>query len=60
MTAPEFQEILDEYLSSSRELLDKAEEALLAAEGAGGALPPEELANVKRVFHTLKGNSAMM
>lgn len=60
MTAPEFQEILDEYLSSSRELLDRAEEALLAAEGAGGALPPEELAAVKRVFHTLKGNSAMM
>lgn len=60
MTAPEFQEILEEYLSSSRELVEKAEEALLCAESAGGALSPEELANVKRVFHTLKGNSAMM
>ena len=60
MTAPEFREILDEYLSSSRELLEKAEEALLAAEGADGALPADELSGLKRVFHTLKGNSAMM
>lgn len=60
MTAPEFREILDDYLSSSRELLEKAEEALLAAEGADGALPADELAGLKRVFHTLKGNSAMM
>ena len=60
MTTPEFREILDDYLSSSRELLEKAEEALLAAEGAEGALSPDELAGLKRVFHTLKGNSAMM
>lgn len=60
MTTPEFREILDDYLSSSRELLEKAEEALLAAEGAEGALPPDDLAGLKRVFHTLKGNSAMM
>jgi two-component system chemotaxis sensor kinase CheA len=60
VTAPEFREILDEYLSSCRELLEKAEETLLAAEGADGALAGEELAGLKRVFHTLKGNSAMM
>lgn len=60
MTTPEFREILDDYLSSSRELLEKAEEALLAAESAEGALSPDDLAGLKRVFHTLKGNSAMM
>jgi len=60
MTAPEFREILDDYISSSRELLDKAEEALLAAESAEAALTAEDLAGLKRVFHTLKGNSAMM
>jgi two-component system chemotaxis sensor kinase CheA len=60
VTTPEFREILDDYLSSSRELVEKAEEALLAAESAEGTLPPDELAGLKRVFHTLKGNSAMM
>ena len=60
MTTPEFREILDDYLSSSRELAEKAEEALLAAESADGAPSAEELAGLKRVFHTLKGNSAMM
>lgn len=60
MTAPEFREILDEYLSSSRELLEKAEEALLAVESAETALGADELAALKRLFHTLKGNSAMM
>lgn len=60
MTTPEFREILDDYLSSSRELLEKAEEALLAAESAEGALSADDLAGLKRVFHTLKGNSAMM
>jgi two-component system chemotaxis sensor kinase CheA len=60
VTAPEFREILDDYLSSCRELLDKAEETLLGAESAGVALTPEDLAVLKRVFHTLKGNSAMM
>ncbi len=60
MTAPEFREILDDYLSSCRELLDKAEESLLAVESAEAALTAEDLAGLKRVFHTLKGNSAMM
>jgi two-component system, chemotaxis family, sensor kinase CheA len=60
VTAPEFREILDDYLSSCRELLEKAEESLLDAESAGAALTPEDLAVLKRVFHTLKGNSAMM
>jgi len=60
VTAPEFREILDDYLASSRELLEKAEETLLSAEGAEAALSPEELTGLKRVFHTLKGNSAMM
>lgn len=60
MTAPEFREILDDYLASSRELLEKAEETLLSVEGAETALAPDELAGLKRVFHTLKGNSAMM
>ncbi len=60
MTTPEFREILDDYLSSSRELLEKAEESLLAVESAEAALTSEELAGLKRVFHTLKGNSAMM
>ncbi len=60
MTTPEFREILDDYLSSSRELLEKAEETLLATESAEAALTTEELSSLKRVFHTLKGNSGMM
>ena len=60
MTTPEFREILDDYLSSSRELLEKAEESLLAVESAETALSPEDLSGLKRLFHTLKGNSAMM
>ena len=60
MTTPEFQEILDDYVSSSRELLEKAEEALLVAERAEAPLSPDELAGLKRIFHTLKGNSGMM
>lgn len=60
MTTPEFQEILDDYLSSTRELLEKAEATLLEAERAEAALTPDDLAGLKRVFHTLKGNSGMM
>lgn len=60
MTAPEFREILDDYVSSSRELLEKAEESLLAVESADAALTVAGLAELKRLFHTLKGNSAMM
>ncbi len=60
MTTPEFREILDDYLSSSRELLEKAEDSLLSVESAESALSAEVLAELKRVFHTLKGNSAMM
>jgi two-component system chemotaxis sensor kinase CheA len=60
VTTPEFREILDDYLSSSRELLERAEESLLAVESAEAAFTPEDLAGLKRVFHTLKGNSAMM
>ena len=60
MTTPEFREILDDYVSSSRELLERAEETLLAVESAEGAFTPEDLASLKRLFHTLKGNSAMM
>mgnify|MGYP001067814692 FL=1 len=60
MTTHEFQEILDDYLSSSRELLEKAEDGLLAVESADAALSAEDLSGLKRVFHTLKGNSAMM
>lgn len=60
MTTPEFREILDDYLSSSRELLEKAEESLLSVERAESALSVEGLGELKRVFHTLKGNSAMM
>lgn len=60
MTTSEFQEVLDDYLSSSRELLERAEEALLAVESADATLSAEDLAGLKRVLHTLKGNSAMM
>jgi len=60
VTTPEFREILDDYLASCRELLEKAEETLLAAESSEAALTTEELAGLKRVFHTLKGNSGMM
>ncbi len=60
MTTPEFREILDDYLSSSLELLEKAEDSLLSVESAESALSVEGLAELKRVFHTLKGNSAMM
>ena len=60
MTTSEFREVLDDYLSSSRELLDRAEEALLSVESADTALSAEDLAGLKRIFHTLKGNSAMM
>ena len=60
MTTHEFQEILDDFLSSSRELLEKAEDGLLAVESADAALSAEDLSGLKRVFHTLKGNSAMM
>lgn len=60
MIAPEFQEILDEYFQSTRELLETAEEALLEMEREEGVPSPERLAELKRTFHTLKGNSAMM
>lgn len=60
MTTPEFREILDDYLSSGRELLERAEETLLAVESAETALGDEDLSSLKRLFHTLKGNSAMM
>jgi len=60
VTTPEFREILDDYLSSSRELLERSEETLLAVESAEAALTAEDLAGLKRLFHTLKGNSAMM
>jgi two-component system chemotaxis sensor kinase CheA len=60
VTTFEFREVLDDYLSSSRELLERAEEALLAVESADAAFTMEDLAGLKRLLHTLKGNSAMM
>lgn len=60
MTTSEFREVLDDYLSSSRELLERAEEVLLTVESVDTTLSTEDLAGLKRVFHTLKGNSAMM
>jgi two-component system chemotaxis sensor kinase CheA len=59
MVADEFQEILDEYFSSTRELAESAEAILLEMAG-GGSPPPERLQEIRRTFHTLKGNSAMM
>ncbi len=60
MIAPEFQEILDEYFQSTRELLETAEESLLEMEREEGVPSPERIQDLKRTFHTLKGNSAMM
>ncbi len=60
MTTPEFREILEDYLSSSRELLERAEETLLGVESAETTLSELNLVGLKRLFHTLKGNSSMM
>lgn len=60
MPVSEFQEILDEYFQSSRELLESAEELLLEIEREEGVPSPEQVQDLKRTFHTLKGNSAMM
>lgn len=60
MIAPEFQEILDEYFSSTRELLESGEQLLMEMEREEGSPAPERVQDLKRTFHTLKGNSAMM
>lgn len=60
MPVSEFQEILDEYFQSSRELLESAEELLLEMEREEGIPSAEQVQDLKRTFHTLKGNSAMM
>jgi two-component system, chemotaxis family, sensor kinase CheA len=58
--APEFQEIVDEYFSSTRELLESGEQLLMEMEREEGHPSAERVQDLKRTFHTLKGNSAMM
>ena len=60
MTVSEFQEILDEYFQSTRELLESAEQLLMEMEREEGTPAPEHIQDLKRTFHTLKGNTAMM
>ncbi len=59
MNPDDFQEILDEYFSSTREILETAEGLILKIEGEERP-PPESLQELRRAFHTLKGNSSMM
>lgn len=59
MNPSEFQEIVDEYFSSTREILETAEGLLLQIE-KDESPPPERLLDLRRAFHTLKGNSSMM
>ncbi|MEO6323004.1 MAG: chemotaxis protein CheA [Thermoanaerobaculia bacterium] len=60
MITPEFQEIVDEYFSSTRELLESGEQLLMEMEREEGHPAAEKVQDLKRTFHTLKGNSAMM
>ena len=60
MIAPEFKEIVDEYFSSTRELLESGEQLLMEMEHEEGHPSAESVQDLKRTFHTLKGNSAMM
>lgn len=55
----EFQEILDEYFSSARELVENARDLL--AETEEEQIPsPGRARDLRRALHTLKGNSSMM
>lgn len=55
----EFQEILDEYFSSARELVENARNLL--AEVEEEQVPsPGRARDLRRALHTLKGNSSMM
>ena len=60
MIVSEFQEVLDDYFQSTRELLESAERILMAMEREEGSPAPEQVQDLRRAFHTLKGNSAMM
>jgi two-component system chemotaxis sensor kinase CheA len=55
----EFREILDEYFSSARELVENARNLLAEMEKEGGSAP-EKVRDLRRALHTLKGNSSMM
>ena len=59
MADDELQEILDEYFTSTRELVETARNLL--AEMEKEATPsPEKVRDLRRALHTLKGNSGMM
>ncbi len=59
MADDEFQEILDEYFTSTRELVENARN-LLAEVEKEAAPSPEKIRDLRRALHTLKGNSGMM
>lgn len=59
MADDEFQEILDEYFSSTRELVETARNLLAEVEKEASP-SPEKVRDLRRALHTLKGNSGMM